>query len=230
MAPVRKMRVSAFIFASAVILLPTVSAWIAPFFQAKKSFSRNSGITRQLFSHPKGWEKISQFVSIDSPWLKLIGERLKDDRGQLLDYWRIEKEDSAVIVTVHRDRLVFPKPAYRPGQDATTLDFPGGRVPKHQAAVEVVPAILRREVGLTEGDYRLLSLNEEGWPVNSSFSNQKLFGFVAIIGEDVEMDQTYLHSLSYALKPQGIEELLDDLTCLQCRAVLLEWLRCQALE
>jgi hypothetical protein len=29
---------------------------------------------------------------------------------------------------------------------------------------------------------------------------------------------------TYAATPTGINELLQDLTCLQCRAVLLEWL------
>ncbi|MBP0001568.1 MAG: NUDIX hydrolase [Cyanobacteria bacterium SID2] len=175
----------------------------------------------------KPWETISQFVAIRSPWLTLVGERLKDDREQLLDYWRVEKADSAVVVTLHRDRFVFPKPAYRPGMGEVMLDFPGGRVPSNQTPIDVVPEILKRELGVAEDQLaRSISLDSRGWPVNSSFSNQKLFGFVAEIRDDVELDPQFLHHSSYSAKTsEEIDRLLEELTCLQCRSVLLEWLK-----
>lgn len=175
----------------------------------------------------KPWETISQFVAIRSPWLTLIGERLKDDRDRLLDYWRVEKADSAVIMTLHRDRFALPKPVYRPGVGEITLDFPGGRVPTDTAPIEVVPEILQRELGVGEDQIdRLLTLNSDGWLVNSSFSNQKLFGFVAEIRADAQLDDRLLWETRYQVnETKEIDRLLEALTCLQCRAVLLEWLR-----
>ncbi|MGC9502483.1 NUDIX hydrolase [Baaleninema sp.] len=175
----------------------------------------------------KPWETISQFVAIRSPWLTLIGERLKDDRDRLLDYWRVEKADSAVVVTLHRDRFALPKPVYRPGVGEITLDFPGGRVPTDTAPIEVVPEILQRELGVGEDQIdRLLTLNSEGWLVNSSFSNQKLFGFVAEIRADAQLDDRLLWETRYQVnETKEIDRLLEALTCLQCRAVLLEWLK-----
>lgn len=201
------------------------------------------------------WTKESDFVKIDgSPWLTMFGEKLRDDRGKLLDYWRVEKDDSAVIVTVQDGRLIFPKPAYRPGVQKCTLDFPGGRVPRgessgsssddeeeRQRIEDVAIKILQRELGIKGRDdvETITALNASprgqpgkrsfvrGWPVNSSFSNQKLFGFAAEIKSGVRLDPSALDgSRTYRIdRPDEIRELLDgDLTCLQCRAVLLEYL------
>ena len=175
---------------------------------------------------PKDWKVMSELVKIESPWLTIIGERIQDDRDQLLDYWRVSKDDSAVVVTIHRGRFVFPRPVYRVGVGQATLDFPGGRIPRGVPAIDVAPRILQRELGIDDSAIRRLeSLNSKGWPVNSSFSNQKLFGFVVEIKEEVELDPSFLHQTSYFFDDSGeMTKLLEELTCLQCRAVLMEWL------
>ena len=62
---------------------------------------------------------------------------------------------------------------------------------------------------------------------NSSFSNQKLYGFVVKLHPTASVSNELLGA-SYATTPRGINELVKDLTCLQCRAVLLEWLTFQS--
>lgn len=173
------------------------------------------------------WKVMAEIVTIQSPWLKVIGERLEDDRKQLLDYWRVEKADSAIVLTLHRDRLVFPRKAYRVGLDQCTLDFPGGRVPEGVSASSVVPRILKYELGIAaDAVGRVEPLNaRNGWPVNSSFSNQRLFGFVAEINNNVELDPKVLHSDMYdPNNAMELTELLEELKCLQCRSILMEWL------
>jgi len=65
-------------------------------------------------------------------------------------------------------------------------------------------------------------LNVEDWAVNSSFSNQKLYGFVAHIqGSSDLLSNTVAET--YPVSSVGVHQLLQDLNCLQCRAVLLEW-------
>ena len=179
-------------------------------------------------SSSKKWKFMGQIASLESPWLTIKGERLLDDKDQLLDYWRVEKDDSAVVLTLHKGNFVFHKPVYRVGLDQVTLDFPGGRIPNGKSPQSVVMPILERELGVAETDVlrvEPLNRNGEGWPVNSSFSNQKLFGFVAELKEDCKLDPSLLHSKSYsATEPNSLRELLDkELTCLQCRAVLQEW-------
>jgi hypothetical protein len=68
----------------------------------------------------------------------------------------------------------------------------------------------------------LIPLNTEGWAVNSSFSNQKLYGFIAQIQEDTTLPLQFA-ATTYPANSTGVDRLLHKITCLQCRAVLLEW-------
>ncbi|MCU0519060.1 MAG: hypothetical protein MUC60_19785 [Oscillatoria sp. Prado101] len=70
------------------------------------------------------WQTLDKFVEIRSPWLTLIGEHLQDNRGRILEYWRVEKADSAVILTLQNGNLILPPPTDRPGLGQATLDFP----------------------------------------------------------------------------------------------------------
>jgi hypothetical protein len=172
----------------------------------------------------QNWKILNRLVRISSEWVTLIGERLEDDRGQVLDYWRVEKADSVVIVTLQGENLILPVPQYRPGVQSVTLDFPGGRVRNEGKPLEVVPSILERELGIgEEGILKLRLLNEEGWLINSSFSNQKLYGCVAEIDPKIIIEGDRLGAV-YPHTPEGVHQLFQDLTCLQCRAVLQEWL------
>ncbi len=81
--------------------------------------------------------------------MTLFEESLLDNHGTESEYWRVEKEDSAVILTMQGNDLVFPKPnVYRPGVGKNTLDFPSGRVPQGKRPIDVVPMILERELGI----------------------------------------------------------------------------------
>jgi hypothetical protein len=171
------------------------------------------------------WKILNRFVEIKSPWLTLIGEKLEDDHNNILDYWRVEKADSVIILTLQNNQLLLPQPVYRPGIDQITLDFPGGRLPKDQQPIEVVSAILKRELGVDpQAIAQVTPLNATGWAINSSFSNQKLYSFVVEIDSNFRLDPQYLGEI-YQNTPPEINRLLQDLTCLQCRYVLLEWLR-----
>lgn len=169
------------------------------------------------------WQVRDRFVELRSRWLTVIGEHLQDDQNQLLEYWRVEKADSAIILPLQGDRLILPASAYRPGVGAATLDFPGGRVPEGISPAAIAPQILCRELGIPAGAIATLhSLNSDGWLVNSSFSNQQLFGFVATLTPETAIAPTHR---TYPTTRDGIQSLLQALVCLQCRVVLLEWLR-----
>jgi hypothetical protein len=176
------------------------------------------------------WEIVSELASLQTPWLKLVGEKLRNHRGEMLDYWRVEKEHSAVILTIHRGRVILPRQTFRPGVGYCTLDFCGGRVPKEvNDPIQIVPSIVRRELGIacTSDDFieDLDRMNSRGWPINSSFSNQLLFGFVATVSNHTEFDADCLHSKSYSIASgQEMDQLLADISCLQCRTVLMNWL------
>ncbi len=169
------------------------------------------------------WKVIEPLAEIRSPWVTVIAEKLQDDQGKIIDYWRVEKADSVIILTLHNQKFLLPQPIYRPGIGQTTLDFPGGRVPPEQTPLETVPFILQKELGIQPGDIsEMTAINSEGWAINSSFSNQKLYGFVAKILPNFSVNSEKIGA-TYPITNQGIEALLKDLTCLQCRVILLEW-------
>lgn len=172
--------------------------------------------------HPD-WQLGDRFLEMRNRWFTLIGEHWQDHRGTPLEYWRVERAHSVVIIPIQSERLILPPSQFRPGVKYATLDFPGGRlregVPPHEEAVR----ILQRELGVTEGAIALLtSINPSGWIVNSSFSNQQLFGFVAHLSPDVPVPETHIGS-TYAVTPEGVKTLLTELLCLQCRALLMDW-------
>lgn len=168
------------------------------------------------------------FLDLRSHWMRLVGEHLRDDQGRRLEHWRIEKADSVIVLPILGRELLLPARQWRPGVSAATLDFPGGRVAPGATPADAGRQALQRELGLPANAITGLSaLNTQGWAVNSSFSDQRLFG----------MHATLTPIPTWSLKPgvrrvpvesAAIETLLDELSCLQCRVVLLEWWRQQA--
>ncbi len=165
------------------------------------------------------WEAGNRFANLSTPWFTLIGEHIQTG-DQTLDYWRVEKADSVIILPIQNNQILLPAPTYRPGIGSETLDFPGGRCPKAQDPAEAAQQILQRELGIdVTAILSLQPLNPQGWLVNSSFSNQELYSFIAQLhsGPVPKQDR------AYAIDKVGIDRLRSDLSCLQCRMVLLEW-------
>jgi hypothetical protein len=171
----------------------------------------------------RNWKILDQFLKISNPWFTLYGEHLQNENDELLHYWRIEKADSVIILPILNDFFILPPPVYRPGIGEATLDFPGGRLIEDQMPEDAAIKILQRELGLAPKYITAFEpLNLMGWSINSSFSNQRLFAFIATIDATFDSSQK-IEILQYPANTEGFLMLLDKLSCLQCRAVLLEW-------
>lgn len=177
------------------------------------------------------WEVLSRFVEIKSPWLTVIGERLRDDTNKELEYWRVEKANSLVVVTVQSNKFILPKPMYRPGVSRTTLDFCGGRMDDSMPQTEIAKRIVKREFNLESDDIftNLAPINLAPWDVNSSFENQQLYGFFAEISNEVQIDPAHIGA-TFDVSSSGVQQLLHELVCLQCRALVLDWLNANPLK
>jgi hypothetical protein len=191
------------------------------------------GMDQQSLNSEQSWQVYDRFLELHSRWITLIGEHLQDQHGEILEYWRIEKADSVIVLPIQSvdfassevNRILLPSPSYRPGLGQVTLDFPGGRVPQGKDPEQAVIATLKRELGIEAAEItELIPLNTRGWAVNSSFSNQKLYGFVAHIRDTSDLLPDSV-AVTYPANSAGVEHLLQELNCLQCRAVLLEWVR-----
>jgi hypothetical protein len=170
------------------------------------------------------WTCTGSIVTIESPWVRLLGEHWVDERGRALEYWRVERAHSVIVMPIWRGQLLLPHPQFRPGVQRLTLDLPGGRLPPGVTPVAAVAALLHKELGLHPNAIaRVAALNEQGWVINSSFSNQLLYGVVAMINDDAEVALSRLHR-AVPCTIGAIAELIQELECLQCRAVLQTWL------
>jgi hypothetical protein len=170
------------------------------------------------------WERLETIVSIESPWVRLVAERWRDEAGRLLDYWRAERPHSVIVPAVRDGVILVPKPMFRPGIGRATLDLAGGRLPAGQTPEEAAPAILQRELGVPpEAIIALRPLNQAGWVINSSFESQLLFGVVAELDPGAPNDPALLER-TVPFDRAGLLDLLADLECLQCRAVVYELL------
>jgi hypothetical protein len=169
------------------------------------------------------WNRINEIVRVGSPWVTLIGERWRCDKGKELEYWRVEKVDSVIVLPVQADHVLCAAPTFRPGVGYATLDFPGGRLPPAKAPRDIVPSLLERELGIPpEAVDHIEALNAHKWNINSSFSNQGLWAFVAEIDPSFAVPDGLIGARAKSDLP-GLAELRARLDCLQCRAVLLEW-------
>lgn len=192
----------------------------------------------ELTNSASSWVYLSEIVRIKSRWITIVAERFRDDNHNDIDYWRIERPSSAIIIVIQDDKLVFPKAQYRPGIGHHTLDFCGGRIPDgmENNPIHAVPGILLKELdfivndeGIGKniiGEINCLNADGVGWEVDSSVSSQKLFGFVVTIDTSVSLNESKLHEKKVDINNYiDLDHLMkEELTCLQCRSVLMEWI------
>lgn len=173
----------------------------------------------------KDWTRTATLTTLETPWIRLIGERWDTNGGGSVDYWRTETDDSVIVIPEMDGQLLLPQPMFRPGVGRNTLDFPGGRCPRGVTAADAAFGIIVRELGVARRQITdMQPLTALPLLVNSSTSNQKLFGFHAKLAGLPPSSSLVAHQ-RYATDEQGVQRLLQDLECLQCRALLLEWLR-----
>jgi hypothetical protein len=170
-----------------------------------------------------GWKLKSEITKICSKWVTIICERWLDEQDNEIDYWRVEKPDSVIIIPIQNGRLICTKPYFRPGIKEATLDFPGGRLKDNISIEEMVYDIMHRELGVPkERVCDVVPLNKKKWILNSSFSNQGVWGFVARVDNNFEIPISKI-GLTEKSTSLGAEKLLGKIECLQCRCVLHEW-------
>ncbi len=68
---------------------------------------------------------VDEFIRITSPWLTIIGERCSDGLRPAFEYWRIEKDDSMIVLPFQGDDVLLLEPVYGHGIGRPSLDFPG---------------------------------------------------------------------------------------------------------
>lgn len=173
----------------------------------------------------KKWKLVRRMLELQSAWVTVYADQMIDNNGHELEYWHVDRADSVIVIAIHQGHFLLPEPTYRPGVDETTVDFAGSRIADKQTPEEAALAVLKRELGIGRAQLTSLEpITKQPLHVDSSFSSQKLYSFVAEIANDATPSPAVrVHPLS------KIEPLRQKLHCLQCRAILnefvLQWQR-----
>lgn len=164
---------------------------------------------------------IDTFFNYKSKWVEFIGEVCFDGRNKL-DYYRIKRSDSIIILPIIDDKLLFPQLYYRHGVQEYTLDFPGGRIDSTDNINSSVLKILKNELGVFEKDVSSIQLvsSEKGYYVDSSFSTQKLYTVTVTLNSN---EKKYKKKSLLKINKDNIWELYSKMDCLQCRFALIDW-------
>ena len=89
----------------------------------------------------------------------------------------------------------------------------------------MVASIVIRELGVPiTAVIQTKPLNQKPWVINSAFSNQRLWAFVAKIDPKCCLPEDRV-GFRVSATEDGVRRLLEILDCLQCRSVLMEWAR-----
>lgn len=165
-------------------------------------------------SQPK--KRIDRTVIASSKWVTFYKDRIVSNGGYDLEYWCVERSDSVIVLVRQGNVFLLPDMQYRPGIDRQTLDFPGGRIDE-KSPEEAALLTVSREFQLERS---LLPAPKLITPkplfVDSAFSDQKVYGFYLELPEKLPVPMAHRYTS---------EVLLSELGCLQCKAILLEWLR-----
>lgn len=158
-------------------------------------------------------QQIENILTLKSKWVDIYCDKWKDGT-QILDYWRVEKLDSIIILPIFENEFILPKKQYRVGIDAFTLDFPGGRR-SHTNLADSAKEILIRELEISEKNINgIVALGNKKFIVNSSFNSQCVSYYVAYLKDIVNLKDC----IRYSIDDNALQ---DDLECLQCAFGLL---------
>jgi ADP-ribose pyrophosphatase YjhB (NUDIX family) len=173
---------------------------------------------------PQDWQLEDRFLYYHTRWVSFYGEHYTDSEGSRLEYYRVEKAPSVIVLPVQEGRIYAAPWQYRAGVGRATLDFPGGRVDE-EAGVEVsARSILQRELGVPPNEVEIELFYENGLLLNSAFSDQKLYAAAARISPSFTIAEEQTGGM-WPLDGDGLSRLLGELECAQCRLALLEYLR-----
>lgn len=160
------------------------------------------------------WIKKDTITHIKTKWVDIFCELWVDNENKLLEYWRVEKDDSLIVLVTNENDFLLPKRQYRVGANTETLDFSGGRFNSKEQNIEKrAIEIASKELHIEENDLAFVKqLSSTSFIINSSFNNQKLY--ICLVHAKKSNQNIIRHPIDNS------NTLLQDINCLQCNFAL----------
>jgi len=168
----------------------------------------------------KKWKLLHRIVKLKSNWVTVYADKLLDDKDQVLEYWHYERPDSVIVIAIQEGKFLLPAPQYRVGVDKVMTDFAGSRIDKDIKPEQAAINVIGKELGFAKQDItEIKTITKIPLAVDSSFSTQKLHGFIAKIKKSAlpnENVQSY--------KQSEVTKLRSAIHCAQCKLILDEYI------
>ncbi len=169
----------------------------------------------------KKYKIINKFFCFKSKWVEFIGERCEDEKKDLLEYYRVVRCDSLIVLPIVGNKLLFPQKYYRHGISNITLDFPGGRIEDLKKIKNTAKKILKKELSIHSKDIQNIQIiNNEGLYVDSSFSTQQVYTCIAYLDEK---NFKFNKIKCIEINKDNIISLYNIMKCIQCKNSLMEF-------
>lgn len=122
------------------------------------------------------WRVRSSRYALDVPWYRVRHDEVELPDGRVIDYYRSERPDGAMVLPITADGEVLLVRQYKHGAQAVMLELPGGLVNPGEDPAAAAYRELLEETGFAT-DAPLQSL---GWVMaDASKSCERLFSFIA---------------------------------------------------
>jgi ADP-ribose pyrophosphatase len=111
---------------------------------------RDSGRPNPLNpQHIAPWQVEESSLAFDSPWLRVRKDRVRTNRGNLTDYYVVERFDYTIVVPVTDDGQVVTVRQYKHGAGEVVRELPAGYIEDGEDALPCAFRELREETGYT---------------------------------------------------------------------------------
>ena len=83
------------------------------------------------------WKLRDTFLNIATNWVRLIGESYTDQDGKDIEYYRVEKRESVIVLPIYKDLIYCAPLAFAPESRGRPWIFPAGE------ALKISPSRIR---------------------------------------------------------------------------------------
>jgi ADP-ribose pyrophosphatase len=99
--------------------------------------------------HIAPWQVVESSLAFDSPWLRVRKDLVRTNRGNLTDYYVVERFDYTIVVPVTDDGQVLSVRQYKHGAGEVVRELPAGYIEDGEDALPCAFRELREETGYT---------------------------------------------------------------------------------